>query len=275
MESFVYQKKMGVPFFRLEQWEKEFPTLTVGFSARDPKEDWNAYNYALHVGGDPTRIMQNRKNLTRSIGFPFQSWTCGEQVHGVHIEIVDFSQRGKGSDSRETAFQETDGLLTGESDLLLASYYADCVPLYFYSPDLDWVGIAHAGWRGTVGQIGPRMVDKLVEQGAERQNIRIAIGPSIGACCYEVDEHVITPLQDALGKAELTPNIATYNGQGRWQCDLKQANAAILQKNGISIKQIVMTSWCTSCGIDYFYSHRRDQGKTGRMVAWIGKKERR
>ncbi|SFJ91012.1 peptidoglycan editing factor PgeF [Thermoflavimicrobium dichotomicum] len=274
MEPFVYQNMGGLPLFSLDSWQKEFPHLVVGFSARNDKEDWNACNYALHVGGNPERVIHNRKRLANELGMSFASWTCGEQVHGVHIEIVHSSQRGKGCDTRETAFQDTDGLLTGESDVLLTSYYADCVPLYFYSPDLDWIGVAHAGWKGTVGKIGVRMVEKLLELGADLNHIRVAIGPSIGACCYEVDERVIHPLQEALKTKELPSELAKPNPNGKWQLNLKQANAAILRRIGINPRHILISSWCTSCSTDHFYSHRRDQGKTGRMVAWIGKKER-
>ncbi|RAL26024.1 peptidoglycan editing factor PgeF [Thermoflavimicrobium daqui] len=275
MEPFLFQSKKGLPFFSLAPWKKEFPHLQVGFSARKPQEDWSTCNYALHVGDNPAKVIYNRKQLSEALGVSFASWTCGEQVHGVHIEVVHSDQRGKGREVRETAFSDTDGLLTGETDILLTSYYADCVPLFFYSPDLDWVGVAHAGWKGTVAGIGEKMLQNLVELGANLKNIRVAIGPSIGGCCYEVDEKVIQPLRSILQSDELKPTIAKRNNHSKWQLDLKQANAAIFLKNGINPQHLIISSWCTSCDLDYFYSHRRDQGNTGRMVAWIGKKERR
>jgi polyphenol oxidase len=274
MEPFVYRDAEEIPCFSLELWEKEFPHLTAGFSARRSGEDMDCRNYALHVGNSPERTIENRRRLSRQLGMPPDAWTCGEQVHGVHVEEVTASGRGKGKDSRETAFPLTDGLITGEKGVLLASYYADCVPLYFYSPDREIVGVAHAGWKGTVGGIALRMVDKLKERGAKVERIRVAIGPSIGSCCYEVDERVIRPLEQILNDPERVEKVAVPCGPGKWRLDLKQANGELLRRAGILPEHLVVSGYCTSCHSEYFYSHRRDGGKTGRMVAWIGMRER-
>ncbi|MBA4494235.1 peptidoglycan editing factor PgeF [Paenactinomyces guangxiensis] len=274
MEPFKYHDMLNIPYFSLDLWEKEFPHLVVGFSARRNGEDIHCRNYALHVGDRPEQVIENRKLLAKQLGIPFTAWTCGEQVHGTHVEQVTAADRGKGCDSRESAFSGTDGMITGEPDILLASYYADCVPLYFYSPDIDFVGVAHAGWKGTVQGIGIQMVQKLLQLGAKREEIRVAIGPSIGSCCYEVDERVIEPLQQVISEADTLQTIAVSHIPGKWQLDLRQANAELLKREGVSPGHIQLTKWCTSCDKDYFYSHRRDRGKTGRMVAWIGKRER-
>ncbi|MDA8354428.1 MAG: peptidoglycan editing factor PgeF [Firmicutes bacterium] len=270
MEPFQLQDDVSVPYFSLRSWEREFPHLAAGISARDGEsvENPNSTNYALHVGGRRETVIQNRKRLASRLGMPFSSWTCGEQVHGVAIREVTSADRGKGRESMDSAFPETDGLLTREPDLLLTSFYADCVPLLFYSPDPAWIGVAHAGWRGTVGKIGSRMVREIVRRGAARDQIHVAIGPSIGGCCYEVDEKVVMPLKDVLpnpGRAVVQPS-----GRGKWKLDLKEANRQLLLKEGLKEDQVVMTGWCTSCHPDLFHSHRRDHGKTGRMVAFIG-----
>jgi len=272
MEPFRYRDSTSIPYFCLDAWEREFPHLVVGFSARRWGEDWNCRNYALHVGDDAERVIHNRRMLSEELGIPFAAWTAGEQVHGVHVKIVTESERGRGKDSREHAFQETDGLITQVPNLLLTSYYADCVPLYFYSPDIDAVAVAHAGWKGTVGQIGRSVVEKLAGLGAQRDQIRVAIGPSIGPCCYEVDERVMEPLRRALDYRESLERVSINHVPGKWQLDLKKANRELLIQAGVQPEYILVSSWCTSCDRDYFYSHRRDQGKTGRMVAWIGKK---
>lgn len=272
MEPFRYIEKSLIPYFQLEAWERKFPHLVVGFSARRQGEDWNCRNYALHVGDDADQVIQNRQALVKELGMPFSAWTSGEQVHGVHVQTVMENERGRGKNSRSDAFQDTDGLVTQVSNLLLTSYYADCVPLYFYSPEIDAVAIAHAGWKGTVGQIGLAVVEKMLYLGARLDRIHVAIGPSIGPCCYEVDERVMTPLYQALDRQELIDRVAVCHVPGKWQLDLKQANYELLLKEGIRSENILVSKWCTSCHDDYFYSHRRDQGMTGRMVAWIGKK---
>jgi YfiH family protein len=274
MEPFKYQSDAVIPRFSLEAWEEEFPHLAVGFSARRIGEDMDCRNYALHVGERTERVIQNRRELAKALGFPFSSWTCGEQVHGVHVSQVTNEDRGKGSTSRETAFKDTDGLITEETDILLTAFFADCVPLYFYCPDLDAVGIAHAGWKGTVGDIGKKVVDRLCALGADWAQIRVAIGPSIGPCCYEVDERVIEPLKQSLKDPLALERVSVSHVPGKWRLDLRKANFELLKQSGVNPNHILVTKWCTSCDKEYFYSHRRDKGKTGRMVAWIGKKER-
>ncbi|WP_124727700.1 peptidoglycan editing factor PgeF [Staphylospora marina] len=270
MEPFVYRETAGVPLLVLEEWEREFPRLTVGFTARKRGEDENCRNYALHVGDAPEQTLENRRKLALLLGMSEDAWTCGEQVHGVQIVEVTRSERGRGKDSRTTAFPDTDGMFTAEPGVLLASYYADCVPLYFWAPDVQIVGVAHAGWKGTVGGIARRMVDKLAGRGVDPGRLRVAIGPSVGPCCYEVDERVIRPLEDMLG--DLT-GVAEATLPGKWQLDLKRANREILIRTGIRPEHVLTSGWCTCCHDAHFYSHRRDKGKTGRMTAWIGIRE--
>lgn len=274
MEPFQKKIQVHVPYFVLSLWEEQFPHLVVGFSARDAGEGM-CHNYALHVPDDPKQVIENRYRLTDELQFPRDSYTCGEQVHGMKISKVERTDRGRGRESRELAFQDTDGLITGEEDVLLASYYADCVPLYFYAPDIDWIGVAHAGWKGTVGKIGPIMIEQLLQLGADSSKIQVAIGPSIGACCYEVDEHVLVPMREALQFKDLPETIAIPTREGHARLDLKEANAELLRKAGLLTEQIVKSNYCTCCSEEYFHSHRRDQEHAGRMVAFIGKRGRR
>lgn len=271
MEPFLFETLNGIPVFRLLVWEQRYPHVIAGFSAREKEADKDGRNYALHVGENPEQVIENRRRLAEGLGMSLATWTCGEQVHRTHIQEVTSIDRGKGNTSRKEAFPETDGMFTKEADLLLASFYADCVPLFFYSPDLDLVGIAHAGWKGTVGKIGPRMVQEMVQRGADPKQIEVVIGPSISSCCYEVDQRVIEPLREAY-QAELPEEIAKPTDESHWKLDLKQANRALLRHAGVSDSHIFISSYCTSCEDSFFYSHRRDQGDTGRMVAYIGKR---
>lgn len=271
MEPFKKQKESIVPYFTLSLWQERYPHLTVGFSARDEDRSHICNNYALHVEDQPSKVIENRKSLMKELSFSFDSFTCGEQVHGVDIAYVTREDRGRGRQDRESAFPNTDGLLTGEDDVFLASYYADCVPLFFYAPDLDWIGVAHAGWKGTVGKIGPKMIERLVSHGADLEKILVAIGPSIGACCYEVDKHVLNRMKEALQCQELPSSVAIPTEHGKAMLDLKEANSQLFQQAGLREEQIAKSNYCTSCAHEHFHSHRRDKGHTGRMVAFIGK----
>ncbi|SFX26596.1 conserved hypothetical protein [Thermoactinomyces sp. DSM 45891] len=274
MEPFQMQKKSSIPYFALELWQEEFPHLTVGFSAREEGSSSMCHNYALHVEDQPPRVVENRKSLMRDLSFSLDSFTCGEQVHGVNIAYVTDEDRGRGNQDRESAFSDTDGLFSREEDILLASFYADCVPLFFYAPDIDVIGVAHAGWKGTVQKIGPKMIAEMVTKGADRSKIRMAIGPSIGACCYEVDEHVLRPMKDALMCQVLPLAVALPTATYKAMLDLKEANAQLCKQVGLRDDQIVKSNYCTSCSNEHFHSHRRDKGDTGRMVAFIGKRVR-
>ena len=107
----------------------------------------------------------------------------------------------------------------------------------------------------------------MVRRGARRENSLAAIAPSIGGCGEEVDEQVVDPLRRTLSDLN---GVIRPSPAGKWMLDLKSANRKLLLKAGIREENILATGWCTSCHREYFYSHRRDQGRTGRMVAWIG-----
>jgi YfiH family protein len=266
MEPFVLYSK-NHPYLHVASWESQYSHLVVGMSTRTEQNR----NYALHVGDNPKHVIENRKSLTHTLSFPFESWTCGEQVHDNHIKIIESSNRGRGRESRDSAFADTDGLITHESDILLASFYADCVPLLFYSPDSDIIGVAHAGWKGTVKNIGVSMVEKFQELGADKKQIMVAIGPSIGSCCYEVDDRVVEPLHQVLPDV-FQSSMITATTNGRYYLDLKEANKQLLLLAGLKSSQILVSKRCTQCEDTLFFSHRREGSSAGRMVAFIGKR---
>jgi polyphenol oxidase len=267
MEPFVLYSK-NHPYLHVAAWESTFPHLVVGMSTRTQQDR----NYALHVGNDPEQVIANRQSLAKSLSFPFESWTCGEQVHQDHIEMVTKIDRGKGRETRDSAFENTDGLITYESDILLASFYADCVPLLFYSPDLDVIGVAHAGWKGTAANIGVSMIEKFLKLGADKKQILVAIGPSIGSCCYEVDDRVMEPLYHLLPNA-FSQSILKPTTKDHYRLDLKKANQHLLLSIGLVDDQILVSKRCTQCDETLFFSHRREATGAGRMVAFIGKKK--
>jgi YfiH family protein len=266
----------------IEAWREQFPGLTAGFTSRSGgmgKEPYSSLNCALHVGENPDTVIANRELIARRLGFEPEAWTCGEQVHGSRIVAVREEDRGRGFLDRESAFQDTDGLVTDVPGVLLTSFYADCVPLYFIDPVRRAVGLAHAGWKGTVAEIAAHMVENMVEEyGSKREDLRAAIGPSIGHCCYEVDGAVmdkIMALESGMpGNETWEGSVYTTLGGGKWMLDLKQCNRQIMMKAGILPTRIECTTLCTSCNNDLFFSHRKEKGLTGRMASWIGLEKR-
>lgn len=283
MEPFVRNANDQHPErFELAPWSGLISGISVGFTGRSggvSEPPYGRLNLAYHVGDDPRHVLENRRRLAEALGFAPDAWTCGEQVHGNAVAVVRAGDRGKGYLDRSSAFQATDGLVTNEPGVLLTSFYADCVPLYFADPAGRVVGLAHAGWKGTVGLIAEEMIRTMErEYGSRRSEIRTAIGPSIGGCCYEVDEAVMVKVRAALPPGEGLREDQTYtsasDNAGKTMLNLKEMNRIIMIKAGILPTHIECTTWCTSCHPEYFYSYRAQSGVTGRMASWIGIKER-
>ncbi|KOP64155.1 multicopper polyphenol oxidase [Bacillus sp. FJAT-18019] len=285
MEPFVKQDEHTASLFVLEKWGKApgGTLLTAGFTGRKggvSLAPYDSLNLAFHVGDRPEDIVENRRRTAAAIGFSLDDWTCGEQVHGVRIGVVREGDRGRGSLDRASAFQDTDGLITNVPGVLLTSFYADCVPLYFWDPVTGAVGLAHAGWKGTLGGIAEEIVRSMAaEYGSQPQHIHAAIGPSIGECCYEVDDRVMDHVRNSgnglLISDEVTKSALYLDkGDGKYMLNLKEINRDIMIKAGILTEHIECTSWCTSCNHDLFFSYRKDGGTTGRMASWIGMRKR-
>jgi YfiH family protein len=268
MDPFVRRETEHKPeLLFLDRWMERFPQLTAGFSTRNggvSAAPLNSLNCALHVNDDANNVIDNRRRLACAAGFSPDAMTCVEQVHGIEVAIVTGEQRGMGSCSREDV-PHKDALITAEPNIMLTAFFADCVPLYFYDPDCRAVGLAHAGWKGTVRNIVQSTLDAMSRQyGSSPEHIHAAIGPSIGACCYEVDDKVIDQIPLA--------NVYVSAGNGKYMLDLKEMNRQFMIKAGILPMNIEITRLCTSCNTDLFFSHRREQGKTGRMAGWIALK---
>jgi YfiH family protein len=160
-----------------------------------------------------------------------------------------------------------DALLTRRRGRPLAVFTADCVGLVVADPDAPALGVAHAGWRGTVRGIAGRLVAALVETaGARPERLHAAIGPSIGPCCYEVDEPVVGPLRAAFpGAWERWARPAGPERPGRWWLDLWTANFEQLVAAGVRAEAIRSPGLCTGCRRDLFFSYRKE-GLAGRLA---------
>ena len=174
---------------------------------------------------------------------------CARQVHGVECLVADDRPPG--------VVGTGDALATGRPGVPLAVFTADCVAVVLADPERRALAVAHAGWRGTVGGILGHLVGLLATRfGARPARLRAAIGPSIGPCCYEVDEPVVAPLGRAFPadwRRWVTPR-----GEGKWMLDLWQANADQLVATGVLRGRIDNPRLCTACRTDLFFSYRRE-----------------
>jgi len=248
-----------------------WPNVIAGFTTKQggfSQASFASLNLGLHVGDEAVVVEQNRRKLAELLAIPLEQWVCCEQTHGSRIEKVTARDAGKGTVQFETAIADTDGLYTDETGILLTLCFADCVPLYFFAPTYGMIGLAHAGWKGTVKNIAGNMVQCFRDEGIMPEEIMVAIGPAIGPCCYVVDDRVIDAVRNVLGTSEVLPFDEVSAGQ--YALDLKELNRLLLIKEGV--QHIQVSGDCTSCEADVFFSHRRDNGRTGRMMAFIGRK---
>ena len=158
---------------------------------------------------------------------------------------------------------------------MLCAQFADCVPLFFYDPVRRVVALAHAGWKGTVLNISMATISLMKHTfGSQPSDIYAVVGPSIGACCYEVDVTVASRVEQVLDEIKATPEhrdaIITNNGNQKYMLNLQVLNRKLIEQAGILSSRIEVTQLCTSCRTDLFFSHRKEGGSTGRMIAWIG-----
>ncbi|TMN23505.1 peptidoglycan editing factor PgeF [Lentibacillus cibarius] len=252
----------------LNKWQAMSPGLKAGFTTRKEgvsADPFHSLNLGLHVSDSKRDVLTNRKKLGESIGFPLSTWVSGEQTHSTNVHTVTIEDKGKGATAYEHSLACTDGLITNVNGLLCTAFFADCVPIFFLDPVSRYIGIAHAGWKGTVNGIGENMIEAFKVVGTNTENLYVTIGPSISGEFYEVDEHVIRYIPRDFHKKVVTPKA-----NGRFLLDLKQLNSEILLHHGVLRRNIDMTDYCTFRDESLFFSHRRDNGKTGRMLGYIG-----
>jgi YfiH family protein len=243
-------------------------SVVCAFSSRQGGVSGGPYtslNLGLHVGDRHEDVVTNRRRFSDALGIDCEGWVAGDQVHGKDVAVVGRKDRGRGALAQDTALPAVDGLVTNEPEVWLTCYYADCVPLLFWDVDGRAVGVAHAGWRGTLAQVGLQVVAKMVEAfGSDPTEIHVLVGPAIGSCCYSVGEELAGLFEKEFGGEPLTRK------QGQTYLDLKLANREYLVRGGIPPDQIHVSRLCTSCLPGVFFSHRRDKSPTGRMAAVIG-----
>ncbi|WAA13671.1 peptidoglycan editing factor PgeF [Fervidibacillus halotolerans] len=259
-------------YFEIIQWKKFDSQLLAGFTTKldgFSQGHYRSNNFGLHVGDDPETVNQNRQGMAKKLQIQLNYWVFAQQIHGNQVQYVGKKERGRGSFIYDTSITDTDGLYTDEKGILLALLFADCVPIYFYAPIERKIGIVHAGWRGTVKKVAIQLLEKWTQEGISPKNVYATIGPSICNHCYIVDNKVIK-IVDSL---QLDEKVYEEKERDQFSLDLKKINMILLRKFGIPIENILITDYCTSCHSDLFFSHRRDGGKTGRMIGFIGFRE--
>ena len=225
-------------------------------------------NLGFTRGDDRFAVIENFRRISYVTGIYPGDMVFSDQVHGDKILYVDQQDRGKGIYSPKE-MRGVDGLITDKSKVCLVTFYADCVPLFFLDPVKKVIGLAHAGWRGTVLEIGRKMVERFCKDfGSKPSDILAGIGPSIGPCCFEVGQDVEGEFATAF-PAWRDMIIRPAETPGKSYVDLWTTNRLILEKAGVRPEHITVTDLCTKCHDEYFHSHRRMGNERGTQAAFL------
>ena len=197
----------------------------------------------------------------------YDKFVFTDQTHTTNVRKVTAEDAGNGL-TREREFYDTDGLITDVPGLVLSTFYADCVPLYFVDPVHCAIGLSHSGWRGTVNRMGKATIEAMRrEYGSRPEELRCAIGPSICQDCYEVSGDVAVEFEQAFAGHEREILLAKENG--KYQLDLWKANEIVLLDAGVLPEHLEITDICTCCNPDLLFSHRASHGKRGNLGAFL------
>ncbi|MCX5742907.1 MAG: peptidoglycan editing factor PgeF [Proteobacteria bacterium] len=230
-----------------------FPERTGGVST-GPRA---SLNLGYRWGDDPANVETNRRRLATFAGFPYEQLQVTRHVHGTHVWTV-------GEPLADDA--EFDGLVCDRPGPVLGAFAADCVPIVFADPVARVIGAAHAGWRGTVNGVARNVVARMIEHGASAAQIRIALGPSIGPCCFEVGDEVVAEFRAAFGEVA----GLVVPGPMKQHVDLRVALRAQLEAIGIAPAHLDSAPPCTRCEAERFFSYRRDGLAGGVHMGFIG-----
>ncbi len=226
-------------------------------------------NLGLHRGDAPENVEENYRILASELGFDLKKLVLTCQIHSDIVRAVT-EKDCLGSLSHRD-YPPCDALVTNIPGVALTVFTADCTPILFYDSVSGAVGAAHAGWRGTAAGIAAKTVEAMVSAfGSRPEDIRAAIGPNIGQCCFETDRDVPDAMLAALGE-EAAPYIRPVGE--KFFVDLKGINALWLRRSGVS--NIEISTDCTACSSHRFWSHRVTWGERGAQGAVIVCKEGR
>lgn len=222
-------------------------------------------NLSFHRGDQREAVMENHRRFAKAMGYDETRLVFSDQVHETNIRKVTTEDCGKGI-IRESDIRKTDGLVTNEPGVPIMTFFADCVPLFFYDPAGKVIAMAHSGWRGTVGKIGRKMIEYMhTEYGSDPSKIICAIAPSICQSCYEVSADVADRFYEVFGEGH-GEALLYRKENGKYQLNLHRACEISLLEAGVLPENLDVTDLCTCCNPELLFSHRASNGKRGNLA---------
>ena len=229
--------------------------------------DCTSMNLSFTRGDDEAAVRENYRRIAAALGTDAKQFVCSDQTHTTNVRRVTKADAGKGVIIPKD-YTDVDGLITNEPCIVLSTFYADCVPLYFVDPVHRAIGLSHSGWRGTVNKMGQVTIEAMKREfGSRAADLYCAIGPSICQDCYEISRDVAEEFMKAFPKH--VNDILIQKSEEKFQLDLWKANEIVMLESGVLPEHLAVTNICTCCNPTELFSHRASKGKRGNLAAFL------
>lgn len=237
---------------------------------------FSTMNLSFSRGDDRAAVETNYRRLAEAMDVSYEKFVFTDQTHTVNVRKVTGKDAGCGI-VRDRDYQDIDGLITNEPGLVLSTFFADCVPLYFVDPVHRAIGMSHSGWRGTAGRMGKVTLEAMSrEYGSRPEDMICAIGPSICQDCYEISADVAEAFarefrgheKEILAESPKNRTIEAAD-EKKYHLNLWRANEIVLLQAGVKKEHIAVTDVCTCCNSEVLFSHRASHGKRGNLGGFL------
>ena len=221
-------------------------------------------------------VFENYRRIAKALGVSFDSFVAAHQTHTTNIKKVGLNDKGKGV-TKERDYTDIDGLITDEKGITLVTFFADCIPLYFFDPINNEIGLAHSGWRGTLNGMVTKMVKAMEENyKTNPKNLIACIGPGICEDCYEISLDLADKFKSSFDIENISDIISNYHkdkfGNEHCQLNLWKANEILMIRAGILRENISISNICTHCNSNLLFSHRKQGDDRGNLAAFLALK---
>ncbi|WP_321369647.1 peptidoglycan editing factor PgeF [uncultured Desulfuromusa sp.] len=240
--------------------------LVAGFSTRNggvSRPPFNSLNMGFGTADHPTNVESNRASFIRAFGLAPHQLLTVKQVHGDDILLIDENN----PDLSHFLGVEVDAIITNQSEIMIGILTADCFPLLIWHEKMKIIAAIHVGWRGAANGLIAKVIQTIQTHfNCPAEELQAAIGPGIGAHSYEVDR----PVRDAFRQGSgFWKEISKETSLGHWQLDIPLSCQLQLEQSQLQVQNIETSKECTCCHPELFFSHRRDNGVTGRQISFL------
>ena len=266
-DVFTLNEKNGIGYLTYDALSA-IPFIHHAFSTKLGEGSETAHVMDMSFDHDDfDAVTANYKRFCAAAGFDYDSLVASSQDHNTFVRVVTSKEKGIGI-YRDKDIMSVDALVTNEPGVTLCTYYADCTPIFFVDTAKRAIGLAHAGWRGTVARIAAKVLYTMRENyGTDPADVVCAVGPNIMKCCYEVDEPCAQQFY-ALGLDD-SRFVFPKRGSDKYMVDMLECNRQILVDKGVKPENITVSDLCTKCRSDLLWSHRATAGDRGTMAAFM------